>query len=107
MPCLKLSGSNLVEVAINFSDLSSSNYDHNGGSEYGDFSVPGPSAVAPRWWASPTFSTNDASTSVTGQNLFNDNGSGPDQVFLVSIAEVNDSAGNVGHQITLARGCLC
>jgi ELWxxDGT repeat protein len=91
----KFDGTNIVEVADNFG--------MNGIVD--PFGFLGGGAVVT---GEPDAFTTDELTAVTGQNLFSNNGSGPDTDTggSLSIAEVNDSASNVGNQITLADGSL-
>lgn len=63
-----------------------------------------PAGGGPVIQGEPDSFVTDEATPITTQNLFNDNGSGPDTGTPLTVAEVNDSAGNVGHQITLASG---
>jgi len=95
----KLVGTTVTEVAGNYSGLSSG--DSHGGSSLGGFVFLGGGVVTQ---GEPDAFSTDEATSVTGQNLFSDNGSGPDTGTSLSIAQVQGSAGNVGSQITLASG---
>lgn len=97
----KFDGTHIIEVAGNYSGLSSG--DGQNGSGLGQFAFLG-SAISVV--GQPDSFTTDEQTAVTGQNLFSDNGNGADTATgtSLSIVKVNGSAGNVGSQITLSDG---
>ncbi|HXL99045.1 MAG TPA: DUF4347 domain-containing protein, partial [Rhizomicrobium sp.] len=90
----KLVGSTPTEVANNYSGLSV-------GSSLGGFAFIGGGVTTQ---GEPDAFTTDEATAVTGQNVFNDNGSGPDTGSSLTVSEVNGDSGSVNHQITLASG---
>jgi len=100
MGLYKLAGTTVTEVSGNYSGLSSGD-NHGGTNSLGGFAFLGGGVVTQ---GEPDAFSTDEATSVTGQNLFSDNGNGPDTGTSLSIAQVQGSAGNVGNQITLASG---